>query len=421
MVLPLDITLAWETNATRVLPATVQQGETFEVTLTFTAPADEFNSIAVRDTGPDGWNATVNKEWSWINGIHEPADAVNATGNRASLTWSAQGGYPNGTNFTAMYKFTVPCDASLGNHSFNLSEYECFCSYCIGEGERIRENITGPSAVEVIPPAILTNPTSISFYAAYGGENPQNQTLQLWSSTPCMLNWDSSNVTYDPNGNMSWLSQNITSGSCTDEHSSTALSVNTSGMDAGDYTANITIEAPEARNSGQIIPVGLHIRETGTLQGKVNFTGRGDAPNDKWIEPFVVKLFEPGELSQAIRTEVAGTNNTGVFTIPDVVVGIYDIGIKNATCLSKVVTNVTVVFNETIVVDFGTTIEGDANNDDYIDGSDFGLLSIAWHSYPGCPEGNWDVRVDFNRDNYIDGSDFGKLSINWHKYGDYIG
>jgi len=157
-----------------------------------------------------------------------------------------------------------------------------------------------------------------------------------------------------------------------------------------------------------------------TLEGHVTFMGRGTAPNDRWIEPFNVTLFEPGNLTNVLWTGVATTNNTGVFTIDNIPSNTtYDIGIKNWTCLSELVTNVTVGVNETTVVDFGTTREGDASGDDYIDGSDFGILSYAWLSYPGQP--NWDVRADFNRDNYIDGSDFGVLSYNWLQWGDLYG
>jgi len=406
MVLPVDIALGQgAANATRALPATAQKGETFDVTLTFTAPANEFTAISLRDTAPDGWNVTVSAAWCTPH-----ADAVKAEGARASLTWN--GPYPNGTHFTVMHKVTVPCDASLGSHSFNVSEYENFLGYYIGGGGAIRENITGDSVVEVILPAILSSLASISFYGAFGKGNPQDQALELWSSTPCRLNWSLSD-------DASWLSESPTSGNCTNVHSSAAVSVNTSGMSAGDYSANITIESPEARNSPQIVPVGLHIRETGTLQGQVTFAGRGDAPNDKWIEPFVVKLFQPGELSQAIWTGVATTNSTGVFTITDVVAGTYDIGIKNATCLSKVATNVTVGFNETKVVDFGTTREGDANDDDYIDASDYAALSYCWFSQPG--DANWYAGVDFNRDGFIDASDYAALSYDWLKKGDLFG
>ena len=46
-------------------------------------------------------------------------------------------------------------------------------------------------------------------------------------------------------------------------------------------------------------------------------------------------------------------------------------------------------------------------------------MSTAWLSWPGEP--NWDPNVDFNRDDYIDGSDFGMLSINWLQWGDLYG
>jgi len=408
MVLPLDIALGQgAANAVRALPATVQRGEKFDVTLTFTAPVDQFNAIAVRDTAPDGWNATVNLAW-----CTPPADAVNATGNRASFTWNSP--YPNGTNFTVMYNVTVPCDASLGTNSFNLSPYESFCSYCIGGGERIKESITGNFEIEVIPPALLTSPVSISFYSAFGKGNPQDQTLQLWSSTQCWLNWSLSD-------DASWLSESPTSGNCNKTHSSVTVSVNTSGMPAGDYSANITIEAPEARNSLQIIPVGLHIRETGTLEGQVTFTGRGDAPNDKWIEPFVVKLFQPGELTQTLWTGNATTNNTGVFTITEVVVGTYDIGIKNATCLSKVVTGVTITAGNTSVAGFMYMREGDiaVPKNDWVTSSDLSRLCAAYNSKPG--DANWNADADLNRDNWVSSGDLSLFCTNYNLKGDAFG
>jgi hypothetical protein len=155
------------------------------------------------------------------------------------------------------------------------------------------------------------------------------------------------------------------------------------------------------------------------LEGHVSFSGKGAAPDARWIEPFVVKGFESGNLSHVLWTTNATTNDTGVFIIPGLTPGTYDVGIKNWTCLSELVTNVTLSAGVTTVVDFGTTREGDVNNDDYIDGSDYGPLSSAWLSYPGQP--NWNVRVDFNCDNYIDGSDYGTLSANWLKWGDTFG
>jgi len=399
VVLPVSMALAYDAYPTRVLPATVERGETFNVTVTFIPAGGDFHAISLTDLAPPGWNVTVARDWC------QPKPSVYvADGNRADFGWT--GNYTQ--NFTVTYKVTVPWGAALTNHNFSG-----FLAYYVGYSNHIFENVTGDFNVTVVPPAICFAPASIDFYGAVNGTNPPNQTLELWSSTPCMLNWSLTD-------NASWLSENRTSGNCTNVHVPVVLSVNASGMhDVGDYPANITIQSPDASNSPRLVPVILHMRLTGTLQGQVNFIGRGDPGSDRWVESFEVKLFEPGNLDNVLWAGNSTTNNTGVFTISDVVVATYDIGIKNATCLSELVTNVTVNAGAPTVVDFGTTREGDADNDDYIVGGDFGLFSIAYDSWPGQP--NWDPRCDFDRDDYIGGTDFGLSSINYDKWGEAYG
>ena len=248
-LMPLDIALGQEAaNATRVLPATVQRGETFDVTVTFTTPADEFNSIALRDTAPDGWNVTVDAAWCSPN-----AEYVKATGNQASLIW--YGPYDKGVDFTVVYKVTVPCGASPGSHSFNVSPYEVFLSYYIGNGGKILENIKGDHELEVglaAIAAICHSPESLS--TTQVSSNLENKTLEIWNSGCGILNWS---LTDDA----VWLSENPTSGSSTGTNDTTLVTVwvNTTGMSAGDYSANITITGPGASNSPQVVPVSLHI------------------------------------------------------------------------------------------------------------------------------------------------------------------
>jgi len=131
-----------EANPGRVLPDTVQGGETFDVTVNFTAPVDKFNAIGLTDLCPDGWNVTVNATWSTPN-----ADAVLATGNKAEIGWFGEPdvGFDNGTTFTALYKVTVPDDASAGIYVFSGS-----VEYYVGEGGPFVGNITGGSQVEVV-------------------------------------------------------------------------------------------------------------------------------------------------------------------------------------------------------------------------------------------------------------------------------
>ena len=148
------------------------------------------------------------------------------------------------------------------------------------------------------------------------------------------------------------------------------------------------------------------------LEGHVSFSGRGAAPCSTWIEPFVVMAFEPGNLSHALWTANATTNNTGVFTIPGLTPGAYDIGIKNWTCLSELATNVTLSAGNTTVVDFGTTREGDSNGNDAVTGMDFSILNGVFNT---APPGN--PNCDFNRDGAVTGMDFSLLNGNFNKVG----
>jgi len=397
-------------NPTRNLPYPdkVERGATFDVFVNFTCPADDFNAVTMRDTAPDGWDVEIEKAWST-----PPADEAEEIGvNQVSLLWN--GPYFPPKNFTARYKVTVPCNASVGNHNFSFIYPNHTLIYHIAGSPKIPENIVGEHNVTVIEPTInFTQKTGIIFRGAVNGTNPQNQILELWSSTPCMLNW-----TLDDD-NCTWLSENPENGSCTDaQHSSVVLSVNSSDMLEGEYFANITINAPEANNPVEIVPVTLYMSETDILEVHVNFVGRGDPPDDKWIEPFEVWLFNPGT-TDVVWTGNRTTNNTGWFNISDVVVGTYDIGIKNWTCLSEVATNVTVSEGVGAVVDFGTIREGDADNNDYVMITDLGCLLLAWNAGPGNPAYRW--YYDMDRNGYIMITDLGIMLLNWNQHGDLVG
>jgi len=115
-------------------------------------------------------------------------------------------------------------------------------------------------------------------------------------------------------------------------------------------------------------------------------------------------------------TTNATTNNTGVFTITGLTPGTYDIGIKNWTCLSELVTNVTLSAGVTTVVDFGYTREGDSNNDDWITGADRTILYTGWGSQSPNPGYNW--KADFNRDGWLTGADRTFMYTYWGQHGD---
>jgi len=140
-VVPAGMALAQEANPSRALPADVEMGETFNVTVNFTAPADNFFLISLCDSAPEGWNVTVNKAW-----CTPVATSATGIGNETELGWA--GPFSNGTFFTAVYKVTVPEDADAGFHTFVGS-----LQYYFGGAGPYWENIAGDSQV-LFPPEV---------------------------------------------------------------------------------------------------------------------------------------------------------------------------------------------------------------------------------------------------------------------------
>jgi len=240
-IMPLHVALAQQANPTRILPDKVYRGETFNVTVTFSAPADNFQLVSLTDVAPAGWNVTVNGGW-----CTPPANVTKATGNKTELIWT--GVYDEGTNFTALYKVTVPNDAGLGNYNFTG-----FLGYYLAYPGPYYEDTTGGPQVEVVlRPEISFSPANLSFTAVKGGSNPGSKTLEIWNKGGETLSWM---LTDDA----AWLNEAPMNGNSTGEHDNVTVSVNITGMSAGDYFANITITAMGANNTPQVVLVSLHI------------------------------------------------------------------------------------------------------------------------------------------------------------------
>jgi len=387
-------------DPTRDLPAVVERGEQFNVTITFHASAADFHAPCLIEWVPAGWSLDVSKDY-----CNPKPFGVKVTGNMIEYGWIGSWDPPD--NFTVLYKVTVPCNASVENYTFDGDLWY----FDVEHENQTLANVTDDLNVTVVRPTICFAPASIDFYGAVNGTNPLDQTLELWSSTTCTLNWSLSD-------DADWLEAYPTNGSCTDVHSSSQLSVNSSGMPDGEYFANITIEAPDANNTQEIVPVTLHMSVTDVLVAHVSFASRGLPGTDRWIELFEVKLFAPGTTNvvwEGNRT----TNNTGWFNLSDVVVGTYDGAIKNCTCLSELKSNVTVDEGAGGVVDFGTTREGDVEESDKVDGFDVSALGMAYGSNPG--DGDWDPNADLDRSGKVDGFDSSLLGMNYGERGDAAG
>jgi len=154
---------------------------------------------------------------------------------------------------------------------------------------------------------------------------------------------------------------------------------------------------------------------TATLEGHVSYLSRYTPPNATWAQPFVVRAFEPGNLTEELWNSTATTNNTGVFTMSGLIPGTYDIGIKNCTALSELNTSVTLSAGMTTVVNFGTTREGDSDGNDAVVILDFSILAAAFGSVPAS--GNWNPNCDFDRNGAVVILDFSLLASNFGQAG----
>jgi len=245
-LIPLYVASAQPTaSPVRALPDTVQPGDTFNVTVSFTSPLDTFSTPVITDHAPLGWTVEVNKDW-----CSPPPEYVltnnSATVNKIEVIWKYD--YPRSTILTATYKVTVPDNASPGDYEFSGDLYFHYDP----DQPFPTEPTGGDSRLYVSLPEISFSPGNISFTAPQGGANPQDREFEIWNSGGGTLNWTLS-------CSASWLGVDSTGGSSTGEHDVIAVSANITGMSGGEYSATINITAPAAGNSPRLVPVTLNI------------------------------------------------------------------------------------------------------------------------------------------------------------------
>jgi C1A family cysteine protease len=143
-----------------------------------------------------------------------------------------------------------------------------------------------------------------------------------------------------------------------------------------------------------------------TLVGNATFLRKEAPPDPTWQAGLVVRGFVGGNKTWERNVT---TNDTGVFTITGLTPGTYDIGMKNHTTLSKVVSGVTL--SSTANVSFGDPKEGDVNDDNKCNILDLSALGSSFGLNIGPPPYNkW---ADFNRDDKVNILDLSALGGNF--------
>jgi len=153
-----------------------------------------------------------------------------------------------------------------------------------------------------------------------------------------------------------------------------------------------------------------------TLVGHINFSGAVQGP--KWVRGLDVTFFDNATQNETAWSPMtATTNGSGWFTVSGLDPGTYDIGIKNCTSLSEMVLGIVLTGGGTTYADFGTSREGDCNEDDMVTAMDRGLLYNGWNTFNIIQGG---YLCDLNRDGMLTSMDRGLMYDNWNTGGDEL-
>jgi len=142
-----------------------------------------------------------------------------------------------------------------------------------------------------------------------------------------------------------------------------------------------------------------------------------DRPADSgWQVPLFAGFFQPGAdvlQDPALYYCHLTTNREGEYAVgqvPGVAAGTYDITAVSEHTLLNVRRNVAIGGAST-AVDLGTLAEGNADDNQNIHLTDFGILAGAWQTSSG--EAGYDRRADFDRNGEVNFSDLYLLCTNW--------
>ena len=153
-----------QANPVRDMPDSVEAGADFTVTVTWTAPTDNFNAIGLHDEA----NATASMAVSGNTGWCTPnADAKTTANNIVEYMWMST--HSSGTGFTAVYSVHVPTGTPEGEYTF-----DGYLEYYIGSDGPYTEDIAGDSVVRVFkapaaPAVPLLGPPALIALAAILG------------------------------------------------------------------------------------------------------------------------------------------------------------------------------------------------------------------------------------------------------------
>ena len=196
--------------------------------------------------------------------------------------------------------------------------------------------------------------------------------------------------------------------------------------DSGVHNAGFTFDVPFAtagtfpyhcsihsHGGGGMIGTITVVSPGATVTGNIALEGVNDLSLIKApLGVFHISLRAHGSIVEKFGYDVTPTAHAGSangsYTLTAVPPGTYDVAIKGVKNLRVVLSNVLLAGTSGSFPDVSLPA-GDANNDNSVDSTDFGLLIGTFNTSLSVAGSGYDAAEDFNFDGSVDSSDFGLL------------
>ncbi|MBL8130957.1 MAG: carboxypeptidase regulatory-like domain-containing protein [Anaerolineae bacterium] len=176
----------------------------------------------------------------------------------------------------------------------------------------------------------------------------------------------------------------------------------------------------EAAGGGSATPVtvsaavpdvaGVDFTLDGIAQGSLSATlqGHGNAPDPRWVTTLHVVIKQQSD-GAVLFDALVTTDPSGGFTVQGLPTGAVTIWVKGSHTLANVVSTVLMAGDNVVIL--GTLLEGDANDNNVVNITDFSILAQAFGQSVG--DAGYDARADFTNDSRVTILDFSLLALNF--------
>ncbi|MEP7375032.1 MAG: N,N-dimethylformamidase beta subunit family domain-containing protein [Chitinophagaceae bacterium] len=225
---------------------------------------------------------------------------------------------------------------------------------------------------------------------------------------------------YNPTGNFSvtknFFMQDYPAGP-TSSWPAQALSNSSGGNGVFNYSSGTSFPGSGGNASNYYVDIVFTntIAVAATLTGSVLLQGRPAAPSVKWQVPVHVDFFAAGNNVTPAYSYDVTTDQNGIFTINNVPLGTYTITVKNSHTLKRVKTSQSITGGNNSI-NFGTLLEGDASNNNFVSGGDLIQLLSCYNKASTDP--SFIVNADLNGDGFVSGADLILILSNYNSAGE---